>query len=553
VETDKSSEKNAEMNTVDNPNTPTEIGRDDLRTVLPNYDRDAASAKTSAMILYLAWFVIAACLTLSIYIIVSDGENHLFRKIALPEAGSEGLAFIVNILVTILTDSMGFVHASSLRWALYREERLEFNTNVRLFTSARRNLLNRWYTNLIWIICLILCYASTSQIFTHGFRGKLSDFDSVFVNGIAVGFLAFALLGQAVIATLCMISRDKHIPSWSSNPLNNTLALRHHGLAHRAGRCMIAAAEKGDSSGPRVPQHQQKRLWSSSKAVRNIAMAVWALAILAIIWALVITLVSKNTASINGDPWALTASWKPNDEPFLDSGVNDISLSMDPNGNNSGSISFPLALQVFFGLLFTCAVQGLQTMGLHCVELLVNLWRDENVWRAAYRKSSSGKGGARIHTNSATSAITSGPYIVLFGAKAFLHWVLGQSLLASFTFFPDRGGYGTGYASYAFDMVYIRIWVYALVATSLAVFTTFLALRQPGGCQPVTWGHFQTLSDLIDNWDFGDNGEFWWGDKGVNNNGVRHAGTSGNRKAVAVIQMNARYAGQGNLINLIAP
>ncbi len=136
VETDKSSEKNAEMNTVDNPNTPTEIGRDDLRTVLPNYDRDAASAKTSAMILYLAWFVIAACLTLSIYIIVSDGENHLFRKIALPEAGSEGLAFIVNILVTILTDSMGFVHASSLRWALYREERLEFNTNVRLFTSA---------------------------------------------------------------------------------------------------------------------------------------------------------------------------------------------------------------------------------------------------------------------------------------------------------------------------------------------------------------------------------------------------------------------------------
>jgi hypothetical protein len=93
---------------------------------------------------------------------------------------------------------MGFIHSTSLRWALYREARLEFNTNIRLFTSARSSALNRWYTNAIWTACLILCYASTSQVFLWGtvFNGYES-----FVSRLAVGTLAIGLLGQAVIAT----------------------------------------------------------------------------------------------------------------------------------------------------------------------------------------------------------------------------------------------------------------------------------------------------------------------------------------------------------------
>jgi hypothetical protein len=156
-----------------------------------------------------------------------------------------------------------------------------------------------------------------------------------------------------------------------------------------------------------------------------------------------------------------------------------------------------------------------------------------------------------LSTNSFLSALTSWQNLVLFVSKALLHWLLGQCLSTSIlydsskfvdTLPPDDSIYfGVG-GLYEFDMIYMRIFVFSIVATLLAIFTTYLALHKPKGCQPAAWGNFQTLANLIDDWKPSSDGRLWWGDKDVDGGGVRHAGTSGNLEAVGDIRMDAQYA-----------
>jgi hypothetical protein len=67
---------------------------------------------------------------------------------------------------------------------------------------------------------------------------------------------------------------------------------------------------------------------------------------------------------------------------------------------------------------------------------------------------------------------------------------------------------------------------------------------KPKGPQPATYGHIQTLADVVDDWTLNENGRFWWGDKGCIE-GVRHAGMSSRRNDLGAIQMSALYAGEG--------
>lgn len=48
---------------------------------------------------------------------------------------------------------------------------------------------------------------------------------------------------------------------------------------------------------------------------------------------------------------------------------------------------------------------------------------------------------------------------------------------------------------------------------TLSACITFLATRQPKGPQPATYGHIQTLANLIDKWPV--TTTMWWGEKKV--------------------------------------
>jgi len=102
---------------------------------LPPFDRSSTTASACIVGLALSGFATVGSLTGGLYLLCNP-TTHIFYPVPLSTAGAEATSLVVNILVALLTDSMGYIHATSLRWALYREGRLKFNTNLRLFNSA---------------------------------------------------------------------------------------------------------------------------------------------------------------------------------------------------------------------------------------------------------------------------------------------------------------------------------------------------------------------------------------------------------------------------------
>jgi hypothetical protein len=81
--------------------------------------------------------------------------------------------------------------------------------------------------------------------------------------------------------------------------------------------------------------------------------------------------------------------------------------------------------------------------------------------------------------------------------------------------------------------------------TALAIFATHPLVRKPKGPQPVAWGHFLTLTDLIDDRSLDPAGKLWWGNKGVSDDGIRHAGMSMTKEELGdIMMMDAVYAGR---------
>lgn len=195
-------------------------------------------------------------------------------------------------------------------------------------------------------------------------------------------------------------------------------------------------------------------------------------------------------------------------------------------------------------------------MGLHCAELLVNMARDESAWRkAALPASESGRKrsmsrGAAYQTSPFVAAATSWQNAILFVMKAAMHFLFSQTVaLASVPVedvdavnmsFDANGAPST--RSLAFVVRLPFALAYGVAALLVACFITYLALRRPNGPQPAAFGHIQTLADLIDDWSTNSEGRFWWGDKNVNRNGTRHAGTAVNPEGLAKIQVDALYA-----------
>jgi hypothetical protein len=192
----------------------------------------------------------------------------------------------------------------------------------------------------------------------------------------------------------------------------------------------------------------------------------------------------------------------------------------------------PFDAAVVVSLMFVCAIQGLQTLGLYCAELIVNSSRDEDVWRAVDAQDPSRRENHVLLTPPSLAALMSWKYGFLLIFKSLLHWLLGQSVQPAF-----------GRGNVFFTMNYARLFVYVICTTVFATIITSLTVMKPKGPKPATYGHIQTIADVIDDWILDENGRFWWGDKG-GREGVRHAGMSSQRKELGPIWMSAPYAGE---------
>lgn len=410
-------------------------------------------------------------------------------------ATKEGVSLLLNFYITACTESLGFVHAASLRWALYHEGRLKYNSNLRLFTSARESHANGRVANFLWAASLALSYASVSQ-FTLP-NDPQSAFPHYIFCPSPLVILGASLLCQGVLAIWCLVpSKRRRILSWNSSPLNTTLAYCHmNGIRHSDFRVALPSPRQ-HSAFKYVPHMQQ------------ILVFLWSLVPITALWGVLI--------------WFLAVK---------DLGQRDTSFSAtdDTGGFYPGTYNLDENSAIAVNTLIVGLMQIVYTLGFHAAEQVVNASRDEEQWRKAANLDK----GVAIGANSVTAAFTSWKTLTLLVLKPIGHWIFGFSCVSFW------------YGWLAFHP--IPIFCLSGIALLLSVFSTAIVFHQPTGPQPSTYGNLQFLSIFIDNWGKEDHGRLYWGDKGavldLSNQVVRAAGTSETAERLQPIRMQELYSG----------
>jgi hypothetical protein len=159
---------------------------------------------------------------------------------------------------------------------------------------------------------------------------------------------------------------------------------------------------------------------------------------------------------------------------------------------------------LFWSLALITGLQAPLTLALHCAELVTILSRDEAFWRHATSKK-----GCDPNYSSIRAATTSWQSIGLLIFKPILHWLFGLAV--------------TVYNGAGVNMRPPQIFYLTAASLCLVVFVSIIAMGKPKGPLPATYGHLQTLVDLMDqpcrNLHWGHKGAVVWG-------GTNHAGTS---------------------------
>lgn len=101
---------------------------------------------------------------ISLSAITSEDPAGGTQQFTLDQRLKEIIPLAINIVITGLTESLGLIHATSLKWALFYEDRIEFNANPRLLSFSRQSWANPRLTNAIYPLALAMCYASSSGI-----------------------------------------------------------------------------------------------------------------------------------------------------------------------------------------------------------------------------------------------------------------------------------------------------------------------------------------------------------------------------------------------------
>ncbi|KAG0698873.1 hypothetical protein DFH29DRAFT_80482 [Suillus ampliporus] len=193
------------------------------------YDRSLTSRRYALVGIVCSTIVSCCFITAGIANMAYHKEGHGVAQMTLSSSLSkEMVALMLNLMITLCTESIGFVHGISLRYGLASESRLRFNSNLRLLTATRGwSNPNGSLLNGIMSVLLIISYNSTSLvIITINDLGPYSAGGTfVSIAGLPLLLLGVTLLLQAVIALSGM--RAVKILTWSSSPFDLTAALIH--------------------------------------------------------------------------------------------------------------------------------------------------------------------------------------------------------------------------------------------------------------------------------------------------------------------------------------
>ncbi|KAG1872329.1 hypothetical protein DFJ58DRAFT_722265 [Suillus subalutaceus] len=494
------------------------------------YDRSVTSRRYALVGMVCSGVVSCCCIIAGIFIMATDKEGGMMAEITVILSSNlqkEMITLGLNLIVTLCTESTGFVHGISLRSALASESRLRFNSNLRLLNAARgwRNP-NGALSNGIMAILLIISYSSASLVtLTESWMEIIGSSDngyevdqiftvySTSILGLPLLLLGVALFLQVVIAWSAI--RAVKILTWSSSAFDLTAALVHHTqLIPVPFRCMRAVSNLDVHGGPAKPSDKQPSAWHAHPSIRKVIRSLWGLVLACAVWA-TLAMYFYNKYKSSSSSMITLKSWSffPSNQ-FSYAAIYGMPLS----GNGPWWILYLANVAVF---------QGPLTLGLHCSELIVDVIRDERHWRCA-----SGTKGLKSTTNPLKSVFANPLCLILFVVKPVLHWMFGLA----FTTYP---GLYLGTRGIAFYMYTIQIWNLCIVLLIFACCCTLVSLRRPHGPQPAAYGHLQTLANLVDEW----SPVMWWGHK---EDGIPycHAGTSDH--SLPAVKMDCIYAGSGS-------
>ncbi|KAG1796083.1 uncharacterized protein HD556DRAFT_1441920 [Suillus plorans] len=486
------------------------------------YDRSLTSRRYALVGMACSSIFSCLCIITGIVTVASHGimgvtPLSIVNPFEVPRSSlqAEIWTLMLDLMVTLCTESIGFVHGISLRSALASESRLRFNTNLRLLTAACGwHNPNGTLLNGISSVLLIISYSSPSLIVCadqqvqYRLDVTILGSTSIALAGLPLLILGVALLLQVMIALSAM--RAVKILTWSSSPFDLTAALIHHTqLTPTTFRCMHRVSDLDTYGGPAKPSEKQPSAWHAHPSIRKVVVFLWVIVAACAGWAaLVMYLRDRLFIYINPLTLQTWSFFQNSDGNYITYGV------------PSGGIEWWILLFVIIA-----GVQGPLTLGLHCSELIVNVIRDERQWRCATKRQ-----GLGVATNPLKPIFTHPLCLVLFIAKPFLHWMFGLS------FDISTAAYNDTLNKFEIYMYTAQIWNLCIALFILACFFTFISLCRPHGPQPAAYGHLQTLANLVDEW----SPVMWWGHK---EDGIPycHAGTSDH--PLPDVKMDCVYAG----------
>ena len=473
----------------------------------PSFDRGLRARNLACAGMVVAWMLSASSLIAGVILTLHPASP------SIPPTVASILPLNFISIVTVVTEALGFVHGTTQRWALQRENRLAFHSNLRVFTAARASPAHSWYANTLILIGTVVAFASASFVIVQSNDARLSA-PPFLIFGPALITLGIGLLLQVLITTWAFSTTT--VPTWSARPLDTLKACQADGThRHHGGRALQGASQSASPSAPTWPCTQQSSAWESHREVKKVVMLLAGLVPLAFVWAGVVLLVPAfEHRPFPPLRWSLVP---------VDAAPSVINGEVGLEANNIRRLSAPWGLATAFFFLIML-MQAVLTMTLHCADLLAALTRDESAWRRAARC------GIPAATNPLVASMTHAPTCGLLHAKPAAHFLFGLC-------FRLRASPGADASVLFRPLQILNLAALLLVLAGLAV---LVARRRPKGPQPAAYGHLQTLADLVDRWPrLQAGGKLFWGSTGVDEDGFGMAGVA--NKPLEPICMERQY------------
>ncbi|THU98977.1 hypothetical protein K435DRAFT_513924 [Dendrothele bispora CBS 962.96] len=453
----------------------------------------------------------------------------------LPPYSREAIKLIFNVIfVKPCVSVFNRVHGTATKWQVACENdpqterfpqddpryspntRLEFNSNPHFLVSSHYSILGPTGlpANIVMSVCLAITYAASQMVMLEVVNIEKPDesVPNTVLSHFALHILGIVILIQAFISIWALLRTD--IKTWNQTPFVTAYILSQEmgRMRKTPGRCMQSLYHRfRDSQGAVRPENFQVSPWDTHPIFRVLITRIWVMIGVGFYWGILMFSIVES-----GSPGTFRGkSWLPVAEPAnstSSSGTNVFTLSW-----NGVAPSFGL----FWGIAVIVGFQGgIITTAMTCAQTILDLVCDQRLWEELYDVNGSDPKPHMLKK----FTVCSHSYVIHL-ADPFFHWGFGLVVGLS--------------ANKGLQILPVPIFWVSVAGVAGAIYVTYVLKVKIKTSLPATFGHLQTMVDLIDEW----HEKMYWGDKSIGYQ-QGHAGTSSSPYRVVRIMDSKSYGGQ---------